>query len=72
MTDSKATFPNRIQVTKLGEYVSKSSGRPYLVGYMAGVKVIAIPDPSAEPMKGAMQNWNLYFEPAPPRKGGTP
>ena len=52
----------------MGEYVSKSSGRSYLVGFMGGVKVVAIPDPAAEPMKGAAQNWNLYFEPAPPRK----
>jgi hypothetical protein len=52
----------------MGEYVSKSSGRSYLVGFMGGIKVVAIPDPAAEPMKGAMQNWNLYFEPAPPRK----
>ena len=68
MSGSKVTFPSRIAACKMGEYVSKSSGRSYLVGFMGGIKVVAIADPSAEPMKGAMQNWNLYFEPAPPRK----
>ena len=68
MNDTYQKFPSRIAVCKMGEYVSKSSGRSYLVGFMGGIKVVAIADPSAEPMKGAMQNWNLYFEPAPPRK----
>ena len=66
--NDRSQVPDRINVCKMGEYVSKSSGRSYLVGFMGGVKVVAIPDPAAEPMKGAAQNWNLYFEPAPPRK----
>ena len=67
----KANFPNRIQVAKLGEYVSKSSGRPYLIGFLGGVKIVIIPDAASEPsMKGSVQNWTMHFEPAPPRKGG--
>ncbi len=64
-------FPNRIPWFRLGEYQSKSSGRPYLVGYLGDAKIVILLDPTAEPsMKGALNQWNAFVEPAPPRKGG--
>jgi hypothetical protein len=69
MTDrSTPPRPPRIPWFKAGEYVSKSSGRPYLVAFLGGAKVILIPDAAAEPhMKGSVQTWNAYLEPAPPK-----
>lgn len=59
--------PARLPWFRGGEYLSKSSGRGYIVGFVGDLKVIGIPDPAATPMKGAVQAWQFFVEAAPNR-----
>lgn len=69
-------FPNRIELFRLGEYKSKSSGREYLVGFLGGAKVVILCNPAETPPPGAQASWTAYMEPAPKRqkvrKAGAP
>lgn len=70
------SFPNRIELFRLGEYKSKSSGREYLVGFLGGAKVVILCNPAETPPPGAQASWTAYLEQAPKRqkvrKAGAP
>lgn len=63
--------PPRHPWFRLGEYVSKSSGRPYMVGFVGDLKIVILMDPAAEPPKGAVAAHVAYVEPAPRRQQAT-
>lgn len=61
----------RIELARLDEVTSKSSGRPYLTGYIEKAKIVVLLDPGEVPKVASARNvWRVRMSPTQVSNGG--